>query len=118
MPWRNANTIYASIRIPAGMATQSGSVIAYSSEQLAHRDRRVGHAVGEAPLVVVPGHYAHEVAVLHLGLVHVEGGGMRVVVEVDRDVRRIGVAEDALELLFGCPLHRLVDLFLGGLARG
>src|SRR5689334_13727486 len=31
-------------------------------QQLAHRHGRVGHAVGKTPLVVVPGHHAHEVA--------------------------------------------------------
>ena len=31
-----------------------------ASDQLAHRHGGVGHAVGEAPLVVVPGHHAHE----------------------------------------------------------
>src|SRR5580698_1187712 len=87
-----------------------------SLQQLAHRHGGIGHAVGEAPFVVVPGHHAHEVAVLHLGLVHVERRGVRVVVEVDRDVWCIGVAEDALELLLGRALHRLVDLFLAGLA--
>jgi len=37
----------------------------------------------------------------HLGLVHVEGGRVRVVVEVDRDIRRGSVAEDRFELLLG-----------------
>jgi hypothetical protein len=56
----------------------------------------VGHAVREAPFVVVPGHHAHQRAVEHLGLVHVEDRGVRVVVEVDGDVL-VGVAEHALE---------------------
>src|SRR5450631_694215 len=86
------------------------------SEQLPHRHRGVGHAVGETPFIVVPGHHPHERAVLHLGLVHVERGGMRIVVEVDRDVGRGGIAEDALELLLAGALHPLVDFFLGGLA--
>ncbi len=42
------------------------------SDQLAHGDGRVGHAVREAPLVVVPGHHPHQRAVHDLGLVHVE----------------------------------------------
>ena len=42
------------------------------SEQLAHGDGGVAHAVGEAPLVVVPGQDAHERAVHDLGLVEVE----------------------------------------------
>src|ERR1700759_5683010 len=52
-------------------------------QQLAHRHGRVGHTVGEAPFIVVPRHHPHQVAVHDLGLVHVEGRGMRVVVEVD-----------------------------------
>src|SRR3954451_17045330 len=79
-------------------------------DQLPHRHSRIGHSVREAPFVVVPRHHAHERAVHHLGLVHVERGRMRIVIEVDRDVRMNGVAEDALELLFGGALHRVVDL--------
>ena len=52
------------------------------SEQLAHGNGRVGHAVREAPFIVVPGQDADEVAVDHLGLVHVEDRGMAVVVEI------------------------------------
>src|SRR5450432_3389520 len=37
MPWRNANTINPTSKIPAGMTTQTGSAIARSSEQLPHR---------------------------------------------------------------------------------
>ena len=44
-----------------------------ASDQLAHRHGGVGHAVGEAPLVVVPGEDADELAVDHLGLVEGEG---------------------------------------------
>src|SRR4029077_15248910 len=89
-----------------------------SLQLLSHRHGGVGHAVGETPLVVIPGHHPHQRAVLHLGLVHVERRGMRVVVEVDRDVGRGCVAEDAPELLLAGALHRLVDLFLVGLAQG
>ena len=52
------------------------------SDQLAHRHRGVDHAVGKAPLVVVPRHHAHERAVHDLGLVHVEDRRVRIVVEV------------------------------------
>src|SRR5262245_8062470 len=72
-----------------------------SSAELAHGDGGVAHAVGEAPLVVVPAHDPHEGATLDLGLVHVEHRGMRVMVEVGRHVRRIGPAQDALELVAG-----------------
>src|SRR5688500_6012646 len=69
-------------------------------KQLPHRHGRVGHAVGETPFIVVPGHHPYQRAVLHLGLVHVDRGRVGIVVEVDRDVGRGGVAEDALHLLF------------------
>src|SRR5665213_4545183 len=94
-------------------ALMSGPGSARSLKQLAHRHGGVGHAVGEAPLVVIPRHHAHQRAVHHLGLIHVEDRRVRVVVEVDRDIGRIGVAENALELLFGCALDRAVDLVLG-----
>src|SRR5688572_28485255 len=42
----------------------------WTLDQLGHRRGGVRHAVGEAPLVVVPGQHAHEIAALHLGLVH------------------------------------------------
>ena len=41
--------------------------------ELAHRHGGIGHAVGEAPFVVVPAHDPDERAVHDLGLVHVEG---------------------------------------------
>src|SRR5947209_18747498 len=68
-----------------------------TSNQLPHRRRRVGHAVGKTPFVVVPGKHAHEGAVDHFGLVEVEYRGMAVVVEVATDVRLVGEAENALQ---------------------
>src|SRR5262249_8337009 len=50
--------------------------------QLADRHRGIRHAVGEAPLVVVPAEHPHELAVDHLGLLQVEGGAGGIVVEV------------------------------------
>src|SRR5258708_11400939 len=83
-----------------------------SSDQLAHRHGGVGHAVGEAPFVVVPAENADQRSALHLGLVEGEGRGMRIVVEVDRDVRIDRGAQNALQLAFGGGLERGVDLFL------
>src|SRR6266704_2762957 len=100
---------------PGERCTASGT---RDLQQLPHRHGGVGHAVGKSPFVVVPGHRPHQGAVLHLGLVHVEGGRMRIVVEVDRDVGRGGIAEDALELLLGSAPHRLVDFLHVGLALG
>ena len=76
------------------------------SDQLAHRDGGVGHAVREAPFIVVPAHHAHEIAVHHLGLIEREARRRRIVVEVDRDQRRVDDVEDALELLRRGALHR------------
>src|SRR5471032_851095 len=50
--------------------------------QLAHGDGGVGHAVGEAPLVVVPGDDADECAAENLGLIDAEGGRVQIMVEV------------------------------------
>src|SRR6185295_4823610 len=47
------------------------------------------HAVREAPLVVVPREDANKALVEHLGLGHVEGRAVRVVVEIDRHGRRL-----------------------------
>ena len=88
------------------------------SEQLAHRHGRVGHAVREAPLVVVPGQDTHERAVHHLGLVEVERGRVRIVVEVDGDVGLVGIGQHALQRTIGCGADRVVDLLDGGLALG
>src|ERR1700733_4193157 len=60
------------------------------SEQFPHRHGGVGHAIRKAPFIVIPRHHPHQRAVLHLGLVHVEGGRVRIVVEVDRDIGRRG----------------------------
>src|SRR6476659_7624894 len=88
------------------------------SDQLAHRHRGVDHPVGEAPFVVVPRHHAHQRAVHHLGLIHRENGRVRIVIEIAGDVRRLGIAEDTLELLLGGALHRAVDFVLCGRALG
>ena len=85
---------------------------AASLAELAHRNRGVDHPIGEAPFVVVPRHHAYQRAVDNLGLVHVEDRGMRIVVEISRDIRRLGEAENTLELLLGGALHRGVDLVL------
>src|ERR1041384_863030 len=95
--------INANSRMTPGIPIQAGS-ITLPLDHLRECNGGVRHAVRETPLVVVPGHHAHQRAVLHLGLVLVEGRGVRIVVEVDRDVRRGGVAEDALELLLGSAL--------------
>src|SRR5580693_9578655 len=76
-----------------------------SSAELAHRNCGIDHPIGEAPFVVVPRHHAHQRAVDHLGLIHVEDRGMRIVVEVAGDIRLVGVAEDAFELLFRGAFH-------------
>src|SRR5271155_2855840 len=98
----------ASSRLRKRMAAESGE----SLTELAHRHRGVDHAVGEAPFIVVPRHHPHQGAVHHLGLVHVEDRGVRIVVEIGRNVGSVGIAENALELLLGGALHRGVDLIL------
>src|SRR5436309_2775189 len=74
-----------SARMPG---TRPGMTTSGILQQLPDSHRSVGHAVGETPFIVVPGHHPHQRAVLHLGLVLMERGRVRVVVEVDRDVRR------------------------------
>src|ERR1700680_4894981 len=102
----------ASSRVRKRMAASSSEGPAASSAELAHRHRGVDHAIGEAPFIVVPRHHPHQGAVHDLGLVHMEDRGVRIVVEIGRDVGSLGIAENALELLFGGALHRGVDLVL------
>src|SRR5215472_1086836 len=86
------------------------------SAELTHSHRSVDHAIGETPFIVVPRHDADQRAVDHLGLVHVKDRRMRIVVEVAGDVWRLGVAQDARELLLGGAFDRAVDLILAGRA--
>src|SRR5271166_3561541 len=88
------------------------------SDELRQRDGGVGHAVREAPFVVVPGQDAHEGSVDDPGLVEVEDRRTVVVVEVHRNVRLVGEAEDALQRAVCGLLHRIVDLVLGGSPLG
>ena len=59
-------------------------------------ERGVEHAVGEAPLVVVPGAHLDQRPAMTLVMRRIEDRGVRVVVEVDRHQRRLGVGQDAL----------------------
>src|SRR6516165_12177102 len=88
------------------------------SAELAHRHRGVDHTVGETPLIVVPRYDADQRAVDDLGLIHVEDRGMRIVIKIAGDVRGLGVAENALELLIGRTLHRAVDFLLASRTLG
>ena len=54
----------------------------------------------------------------HLGLVHVERRRVRIVVEVDRDVRLVGQGQDALQRPLAARFTRGVDLFHGGRLLG
>ena len=74
--------------------------------QLAHRDGGVGHAVGEAPFVVVPGHDPDELAVHDLGLVHVRRSrSAESWLKSIETLGCVGPAEDALELVGGGQLR-------------
>src|SRR6516164_6901023 len=60
-----------------------------SSAELAHCHRGIDHPIGEAPLVIVPRHHAHQRAVDHLGLIDMEDRRVRIVVEIGGDVGRL-----------------------------
>src|SRR5271156_5017652 len=96
----------ASSRLRKRMAAESGE----SLTELAHRHRGVDHAVGEAPFIVVPRHHAYQCAVHHFGLIHVEDRRMRVMIEIGGNVGRVGIAENAFELLLGGAFHGGVNL--------
>src|SRR5690348_1861835 len=61
------------VRLAAARRAAALFIQTSSSSQLAHGDGSVSHAVGEAPLVVVPGEHAHEALIDHLGLLEIEG---------------------------------------------
>src|SRR5690606_31410400 len=119
MSVRVSRVLKAMGRLPAGQRGYGAreGAIRISSDQFAKRNGRVGHAVREAPLVVVPGQDAHEVAVEDLGLVGGEVRGVAVVVEVDRDERAGDVVEDALQFAFGGGLDGGVDFVGRDVAR-
>src|SRR5467141_1621921 len=74
----------------------------------------VEHAVGEAPLVVVPGADFHQRALGYPGQASVENGARRMVVEVRGHQRLARVLEQALQVRLGSLFHRLVDLVDAG----
>src|SRR4051812_24562134 len=92
------------------------TLFAKISDGLGEGDSRVGHAAGEAPLVVVPAQPENELAFENLCLVAGEDRRVAVVVEVAGNQRLVGVAEDALELAVGGSLYGLVDLGDRGVA--
>src|SRR5689334_5094964 len=64
---------------------------ATASAELRHRVGGVDHAVGEAPLVVVPADDTDELAVDHRGFEAVDGRARARVHEVDRNQGLVGV---------------------------
>src|SRR5205807_7193080 len=65
-------------RPPAGCGPEATVGSSHRAEMRGDLD----HAVREAPFVVVPGQDTHKGLVEHLGLGHVEGRAVRVVVEI------------------------------------
>src|SRR5690606_25686753 len=105
--------------------SRSGSSVIFSTAsatapllQLRERERRVEHAVREAPLVVVPRADLHEALALNLRERRVVDRGGRVVIEVDRDQRLLGVLEHALQGALRGLAHRRIQLVGRGVASG
>src|SRR5206468_1638000 len=78
------------------------------SDDLRHGGGGIGHAIGEAPFVVIPAHDAHQRSFYDLGLVHMEDRGMGIAVEIDRHIGAPGEGEDTLEFLSRCALDGAV----------
>src|SRR5262245_1689503 len=75
------------------------SVVTAGTSFRAHqRERDVEHAVGEAPLVVVPRGHLDQRAAGYFGQLRVEDRARRVVVEVGRDELLLGVLEYPLQV--------------------
>jgi hypothetical protein len=66
-------------------------------DEFTHRNGCVAHAIGEAPFIIIPGQDRAECAIHNFGLIHVENRGMRIMVEINRDVFLGGVTKDAFE---------------------
>src|SRR5687768_9925054 len=99
-----------STRLPASARSPMRIAFTWSLTGARPGERRVEHAVREAPFVVVPGADLDQRAIQHLGERAVHGAGGRVVVEVHRHERLLGVLEDALERAGGCLLQHVVHL--------
>src|SRR5699024_1933749 len=103
------------IRARVRTGTRARVIRLRCSEPLADVAGEVHHALGEAPLVVVPGDDLHLVAD-HPGHARVEDARGRVAGDVGGDQRVLGVDQDALELLrLGGSLHSGVHLLDGDL---
>src|SRR5437868_11396166 len=103
-------------RLPAIGSCSMERIIRPASQLAGDEETHVHHAVGEAPLVVVPGEDLDELAVVgHRRLGGVEDRGRGVTVVVDAHGLLGVVLENSLELSFGGGLERGVDPFDGGL---
>src|SRR5205823_10819760 len=103
---------------PMSSCSMDRIIPALASALAADEQGDVDHAVGEAPLVVVPAEDLHELAVVgDGGLRRVEDAGGGIAVVVDGDGRLGVVLGDALELSLGGGLEGGIDLLHGGLAR-
>src|SRR5213076_1006977 len=76
---------------------------------IGHQRDQVGQAAGVAPLVVVPGDHLDQVVANDHRREAVDDRGARVALEVHRDERLVGVAEDPLQVAFRQLLELLVD---------
>src|SRR4029077_15584223 len=109
-----------STRLPATSAESRGRnalmpAPARGSEQLPHRHGRIGHAVGKAPLVVVPRHDADKGAADDLCLIDPESGRVRIVVEIGETQRLLRPRDDLAQPVRLRRRHDgLVDLFDAG----
>ena len=79
-----------------------------------HVHHEVHHAVGVAPLVVVPGHHLHVVRVEHDAGVSVEDARLGLGLEVGGHERLVAVAEEALLGALGVLLDEGADVLVGG----
>src|SRR5687768_201815 len=87
------------------------------SDQLRDRGRASDPAVREAPLIVVPGDDADELAFENRSFEAVHGRAGWIVVEVDRNQRLVGEGEDSLQrAALGRRLQRGVDFLDAGVA--
>src|SRR5688572_3719158 len=86
-----------STRLPASARSPMRIAFTWSLTGARPGERRVEHAVREAPFVVVPGADLHQRAFQHLGELGVDGARGRVVVEVHRNEWFFRVFEDAVQ---------------------
>src|SRR5271155_5647351 len=106
---RTSTFLFWNSRCVIGWTGIAGQFHSLRLKLIRHESGDIREPVRVAPFVVVPRKYLDHPLADDLGQGRVENRRMRIAVEIDRDQRRLGVSDNALERAFGRRLHRRVD---------